>query len=282
MNSNQSILITGANGQMGQALKQLNANTDSLVFTDQSNFDITNRAQMEAVFVKYAPKVVINTAAFTEVDAAETNQEKAFLINETGVKNLVELCKKFNSKLIHISTDYVFDGESTVPYKETDTINPVTVYGKSKRAGELVILNSNLKAFAIIRTSWLFSRFGNNFYKTMLRLAETHKELKVVNDQKGNPTNAEHLAKALLKITGTLESENSGIYHFSNTGEASWFDFAEAIFEKHAINIPVKAVPSEQFTTPAKRPAYSVLDQSKIEKVFDISISSWKEALTDL
>lgn len=267
---------------MGQALKQLNANTDSLVFTDQSNFDITNRAQMEAVFVKYAPKVVINTAAFTEVDAAETNQEKAFLINETGVKNLVELCKKFNSKLIHISTDYVFDGESTVPYKETDTINPVTVYGKSKRAGELVILNSNLKAFAIIRTSWLFSRFGNNFYKTMLRLTETHKELKVVNDQKGNPTNAEHLAKALLKITGTLESENSGIYHFSNTGEASWFDFAEAIFEKHAINIPVKAVPSEQFTTPAKRPAYSVLDQSKIEKVFDISISSWKEALTDL
>uniref|UniRef100_UPI0030D9791E SDR family oxidoreductase n=1 Tax=uncultured Planktosalinus sp. TaxID=1810935 RepID=UPI0030D9791E len=162
MTLKQSILITGANGQLGQALK-LYANKDTVIFTNRTSFDITNKLQMETVFKTHSPSLVINTAAFTQVDDAESMQETAFLINETAVKNLIELCEKYNSKLIHISTDYVFDGESKTPYKETDQTNPITVYGKSKRAGEAAILSSNLNAFAIIRTSWLYSRFGNNF-----------------------------------------------------------------------------------------------------------------------
>lgn len=281
MTPKQSILITGANGQLGQALKQ-HANNDAIIFTNRTTFDITNKLQMETVFRNHAPNLVINTAAFTQVDEAESMQETAFLINGTAVKNLVELCEKFNSKLIHISTDYVFDGESKAPYKETDQTNPITVYGKSKRAGEVAILKSKLNAFAIIRTSWLYSRYGNNFYKTMLRLAETKKELSVVNDQHGSPTNAEHLAQALLTIADSLTPENSGLYHFSNTGEASWYDFAKAIFEKHKIKSSIQAVSTQQFPTPAKRPAYSVLNLSKIQEVFKIKIASWKEALNEV
>lgn len=281
MTPKESILITGANGQLGQALK-LYANNKAVIFTNRSSFDLTNKLQMESVFKNHPPSLVINTAAFTQVDDAESMQETAYLINETAVKNLVRLCEKYNSKLIHISTDYVFDGESKVPYKETDQTNPITVYGKSKRAGEVAVLNSNLNAFAIIRTSWLYSRFGNNFYKTMLRLAETKKELSVVNDQLGSPTNAEHLAQALLKIADSLTPENSGLYHFSNTGEASWYDFAKAIFKKHKIKSSIHAVSTQQFPTRAKRPAYSVLDQSKIQEVFKIKIVPWRKALNEV
>ncbi len=273
------ILITGADGQLGQAFKNI-INQDTTVFyANKSTFDITDKIQMATVFKKLKPTVLINTAAYTQVDAAETNKELAFAINAEAVKNLSELCKKYNCALIHISTDYVFDGSHISPYKETDSTNPVTVYGKSKRAGEQAILDSGLSQFAIIRTSWLYSEFGHNFYKTMLRLAETKSELNVVNDQRGCPTNASELAKSLLLIASKLSSENSGVYHYCNEGETTWYGFAQAIFEKHKLPVKVHPVTTKEFPTAAKRPEYSVLDTSKIKSVFDLEIADWKVAL---
>ncbi|MEX0997779.1 MAG: dTDP-4-dehydrorhamnose reductase [Flavobacteriaceae bacterium] len=279
MFSKSGILVTGANGQLGQALKKNAETPNSFFYTDATSFDITDKKQMILVFEKLKPAVIINTAAYTQVDQAETEIEKAHKLNVEAVKNLSELCVKYNCALIHISTDYVFDGKQSTPYKETDTTNPVTVYGKSKREGELAILGSGLQRFAIIRTSWLYSEFGHNFYKTMLRLAETKTELKVVNDQRGCPTNANELAKTLLVIASKLSIENSGIYHYCNQGETTWFGFAKAIFKKHKLSVKVNPVTSSEFPTAAKRPAYSVLDTSKIKRVFKIEIPTWEEAL---
>lgn len=279
MFSKSGILVTGAKGQLGQALKKNAETPNSFFYTDASSFDITDKKQMILMFEKLKPAVIINTAAYTQVDQAETEIEPAHKLNAQAVKNLSELCVKYNSALIQISTDYVFDGNQSTPYKETDVTNPVTVYGKSKRAGELAILESGLQRFAIIRTSWLYSEFGHNFYKTMLRLAETKTELKVVNDQRGCPTNANELAKTLLVIASNLTSKNSGIYHYCNQGETTWFGFAKAIFSKHNLSVKVNPVTSSEFPTAAKRPAYSVLDTSKIKKVFKIEIPSWEEAL---
>lgn len=273
------ILITGAEGQLGQAFKNIVNQETTVFYANKSTFDITDKMQMETVFKKLKPSVLINTAAYTQVDAAETNKELSFAINADAVKNLSELCKKYNCALIHLSTDYVFDGSQISPYKETDNTNPVTVYGKSKRAGEQALLDSGLSQFAIIRTSWLYSEFGHNFYKTMLRLAENNKELKVVNDQLGCPTNASELAKALLLVASKLTPENSGVYHYCNGGETTWYGFARAIFEKHKLPVILQALASNEFPTVAKRPEYSVLDSSKIKSVFDLEILEWKEAL---
>jgi len=282
MFSKSGILVTGANGQLGQALKKNSQSPNSFFYTDAASFDITNKEQMSSVFEKLKPLVVINTAAYTRVDQAETEIEKAYELNSKAVKNLSELCVKYNCSLIHISTDYVFDGKQTIPYKETDTTNPVTVYGKGKREGELIITKSGLQSYAIVRTSWLYSEFGHNFYKTMLRLAETKNELNVVNDQRGSPTNANELAKALGVIASKLNPENSGIYHFCNEGETTWYGFAKAIFNKHKLDIKVHPVSSSEFQTAAQRPAYSVLDTTKIKRVFNIEIPSWEEALEKL
>jgi dTDP-4-dehydrorhamnose reductase len=273
------ILITGAEGQLGQAFKNIVNRETTVFYANKSTFDITDKMQMETVFKKLKPSVLINTAAYTQVDAAQTNKELSFAINADAVKNISELCKKYNCALIHLSTDYVFDGTHTSPYKETNTTNPVTVYGKSKRAGEQTILDSGLSQFAIIRTSWLYSEFGHNFYKTMLRLAENNIELKVVNDQRGCPTNASELAKALLLVASKLSQKNSGVYHYCNGGETTWYGFARAIFEKHKLPVILQAVASNEFPTVAKRPEYSVLDSSKIKSVFDLEILEWKEAL---
>ncbi|MCR9182871.1 MAG: dTDP-4-dehydrorhamnose reductase [Flavobacteriaceae bacterium] len=278
MYSKSSILVTGANGQLGQALKKNIQSPNSFFYTDSSSFDITNQEQMTLVFEKLKPAVIINTAAYTQVDQAETEIEQAYKLNVEAVKNLSAFCIKYNCALIHISTDYVFDGKQLTPYKETDAPSPVTVYGKSKREGELAILESGLQRFAIIRTSWLYSEFGNNFYKTMLRLVETKTDLNVVDDQRGSPTNANELAKALLVIASKLSSENSGVYHYCNDGETTWYGFAKAIFKKHKLSVKVNPVSSNEFPTAAKRPAYSVLDTSKIKRVFDIEIPSWVEA----
>lgn len=279
MDSKWVILVTGANGQLGQALKKNAKSPNSLHFTDSSSFNITNKTQMKAVFEKVQPKVIINTAAYTQVDKAETETDQAFHINSDAVKNLSELCGKYKCALIHLSTDYVFDGKQTTPYKETDTTNPITVYGKSKRAGEQAIFDSGLKNFAIIRTSWLYSEFGQNFYKTMLRLAESHSEIKVVNDQRGCPTNANELAKALLEVALKINSENSGVYHYSNEGETTWFGFAKAIFHKYNYAVNVHPVSTSEFPTKAQRPAYSVLDTTKIKKTFNLEIPTWRAAL---
>lgn len=276
------IFITGSDGQLGQAFKNLVNQETTVFYANKSTFDITDKNQMETVFKKLKPSVLINTAAYTQVDAAETNKEMAFSINAEGVKNLSELCKKYNCALIHISTDYVFDGSQFSPYKETDSTNPVTVYGKSKRAGEQAILDSGLSQFAIIRTSWLYSEFGHNFYKTMLRLAETKSELNVVNDQRGCPTSANELAKALLLVATKLSPENTGVYHYCNEGETTWYGFAKAIFEKHTLPVKVHPVTSKEFPTAAKRPQYSVLDTSKIKSAFDLDILDWKVALNSI
>ncbi len=275
------IIVTGAEGQLAQALKNQKFDAEVL-FLNKNEFDLTDFDQMNGVFNKHQPSLIINTAAYTKVDDAETNQDTASTVNTTGVGYLAELCIKHQSKLIHISTDYVFDGKKQSPYNEEDTVNPVTVYGKTKLMGEKLILTSGLTAFAIIRTSWLYSQYGHNFYKTMLRLSETKNELQVVDDQTGCPTNANDLAEALVKIIPQLNRENSGIYHFSNAGATTWFGFAQAIFKKHKIDIKLNPVTSEQFPTAAKRPRYSVLDHSKIKVAFGLQIENWETTLNKL
>lgn len=272
------IIVTGAEGQLAQALKNQQFDAEVLFFT-KKEFDLTDFDQMDTVFVKYNPTLIINTAAYTKVDDAETNQNLAEQVNGTGIGNIADLCKKYDCKLIHISTDYVFNGEKQSPYLEDDLTNPVTAYGKSKLAGEEAILSSGLQEFAIIRTSWLYSQYGHNFYKTMLSLAKTNNELQVVDDQTGCPTNAGDLADAIVKIAPQLNEKNSGIYHFSNAGATTWYGFAQAIFKKHNINIQVIPVTTEQYPTAAKRPRYSVLDNTKIANTFSLNIRSWQEAL---
>lgn len=281
MERNPFVIVTGAGGQLAQALKNQQFDAEVL-FLSKADFNLSDFDQMDLVFNKYRPTLLINTAAYTQVDEAEKNQESATAINTTGVGYLTALCYAHDCKLIHISTDYVFDGEKQSPYLEEDIPNPKTVYGWTKYFGEKMIVSSQLPVFAIIRTSWLYSQYGNNFYKTMLRLAETKNELQVVDDQTGCPTNANDLAEALVKISTQLNPENAGIYHFSNSGATTWYDFAQAIFKKHHKNIIVKPVTSEQFPTAAKRPRYSVLDHSKIESTFSLTIRSWQEALETL
>lgn len=272
-------MVTGAGGQLAQALKKVASEPHNLIFVSKEDVDITDEKSVERLFKKHQPTLIINTAAYTQVDDAEKNQELAFAVNSNGVKNLAQACVKHQSKLIHISTDYVFDGKSTIPYKETDTENPVTVYGKSKLDGEKAILNSGLQEFAIIRTSWLYSEFGHNFYKTMLRLATTQKEINVVNDQIGCPTYAPDLATAILKISKILTEKNTGIYHYSNSGKTTWYEFAKAIFNKKNIVVQVNPIPTTMYPTPAKRPAYSVLDTEKMVQTFQLKIPHWEERI---
>lgn len=291
------ILVTGANGQLGQSLQFIASNyPDSsqygeqakqieFVFCNSSDLNITDFSNCENVFEKYKPNFCINTAAYTAVDKAESEPEKAFLINVTGAKNLAEVCKKHDTILLHISTDFVFDGISKKPYKEDDIPNPTGVYGQTKLDGEIVIQQSWHKHF-IIRTSWVYSQFGSNFMKTMLRLGLERDTLSVVNDQIGTPTNAVDLAECLLKIIQTSNQQpatnNFGIYNYSNEGQCSWYDFASEIFKQNNVNIELKSIATSAYLTPAKRPKYSVLDKSKIKKAFGIEIKNWKESLKNI
>lgn len=276
------VLVTGANGQLGQALQFISGNYPAVdfIFCSSSELDITDSANCKVVFGKYQPQFCINAAAYTAVDKAESEYEKAHAINVIGAKNLAEACKKYNSVLVHISTDFVFDGEKTTPYTEEDLPNPTGVYGLTKLDGEEAI-QTILEEHFIIRTSWVYSQFGNNFMKTMLRLASDRDSLSVVNDQIGTPTNAVDLAEALLTIcTSDIQLKSSfGIYNFSNEGQCSWFDFAKKIFEVNNISITVNSIPTSSYPTPAKRPKYSVLDKTKIKKIFGFNIKKWEEAL---
>ncbi|WP_374401085.1 dTDP-4-dehydrorhamnose reductase [Flavobacterium sp.] len=283
------VLVTGANGQLGQSI-QFIANqypNVQFIYTDYQELDITNFESCLTVFAKYKPQFCINTAAYTAVDKAESESDKAHLINAVGPENLAKVCKEFNTILVHISTDFIFDGTSTSlsmtnGYKETDIPNPQSVYGQTKLDGELAVQKNWEKHF-IIRTSWVYSQFANNFMKTMLRLASERDNLSVVNDQIGTPTNAVDLAEVLLKIITSYQTESHevfGIYNFSNEGVCSWYDFAAAIFHQKGIEIDLKPIPTDSYPTPAKRPAYSVLDKTKIKKVFAIEIKDWKESLT--
>ena len=281
------VLVTGANGQLGQSLQFIAPKYPELqfFFCDSKDLDITDLNNVKQIFNQFKPQYCINAAAYTAVDKAESEPEKAHSINVIGAKNLAEICKINNTVLLHISTDFVFDGNlspraQSRGYLEEDKPNPTGVYGQTKLDGEKVIQEIWNKHF-IIRTSWVYSQFGNNFMKTMLRLASERDTISVVNDQIGTPTNAVDLAEVLLKILtehSKLNTEHYGIYNFSNDGQCSWYDFAKKIFEVNNITIDLKSIPTSSFPTPAKRPSYSVLDKTKIKSIFGIEIKSWEES----
>ena len=281
------ILVTGANGQLGQSLQWMASKYPEVhfVFCSSTDLDITNLDHCDSVFTEIQPNYCINTAAYTAVDKAESEPEKAHLINVVGAQNLAEVCKKHQTTLLHLSTDFVFDGDKNAPYNEEDLPNPTGVYGQTKLEGERAI-QSVLEAYYIIRTSWVYSQFGNNFMKTMLRLASERDSISVVNDQIGTPTNALDLAEALIKIILTdiqqPTTDNFGIYHFSNEGSCSWYDFAKMIFEINNIRINLRPIPTTSFPTPARRPKYSVLDKAKIKAVFGIEINNWEHSIEKL
>ncbi|MGL2965406.1 dTDP-4-dehydrorhamnose reductase [Flavobacterium sp. XGLA_31] len=273
------VLVTGSKGQLGQSLQFIAPNYPELdfIFCSSQELDITDLDNCLATFSKYKPDYCINAAAYTAVDKAESEPEKAHLINVVGAQNLAKSCKEHHTILLHISTDFVFDGTKTTPYLETDIPNPTGIYGQTKWDGEKAIQQILEKHF-IIRTSWVYSQFGNNFMKTMLRLATERDTLSVVNDQIGTPTNAVDLAEALVAIIKSNQN-TFGIYNFSNEGQCSWYDFAKKIFEFNNISINLQLIPTSSYPTPAKRPAYSVLDKSKIKYQFGIVIANWEESL---
>jgi dTDP-4-dehydrorhamnose reductase len=275
------ILVTGASGQLGQAIQYIAKyyNDCNFIFASSSFLDITNQEKVNSFFDSNKIDFCVNAAAYTAVDKAESEPEKAKAVNILGPKNLAIACKKNNVKLIHISTDFVFDGNSKVPYLETDHTNPLGVYGKTKLDGEKEVIK-NIDQYFIIRTSWVYSQFGNNFMKTMIRLASERDSLNIVSDQIGTPTNAVDLAKAILQII-LKDKDYYGIYNYSNEGIASWYDFAKEIFKINKINITVNPIPSETFPTPAARPKYSVLDKKKIKTTFNMEIQSWEKALQE-
>ena len=296
------VLVAGANGQLGQAIQSISKNHKEIdfVFCSSSKLDITNLENCQAVFSTYQPHFCINAAAYTAVDKAESEPSKAFDINANGAESLAIICKKFNTILIHISTDFVFDAyfsdgvayydrELRLPLKsnfgltETDVPFPSGVYGLTKLQGEQAI-QANWDKHFIIRTSWVYSQFGNNFMKTMLRLASERDRLSVVADQIGTPTNAVDLAEVLIKIIESCHAElisasNYGIYNFSNQGQCSWYDFAKEIFHQKGIKIDLKPIPTSAYPTSAKRPAYSVLDKTKIKSTFGVEIKEWQTSL---
>jgi len=279
------VLVTGANGQLGQAIQSVAGNfpTLDLIFCSSSELNITDTTNCESVFEKFKPNFCINTAAYTAVDKAETEPEKAYTINVIGAQNLAQVCKTYDTVLLHVSTDFVFDGLANQPYLEDDVPNPTGVYGVTKLQGEQAIASTWNKHF-IIRTSWVYSQFANNFMKTMLRLASERDSLSVVSDQIGTPTNAVDLAECLLTIISTQHPTPNtqhpfGIYNYSNEGQCSWYEFATEIFKQYQLSVNVNPIPSSAYPTPAKRPAYSVLDKSKIKTVFGINISNWQEQI---
>ncbi|WP_167618375.1 dTDP-4-dehydrorhamnose reductase [Maribellus sediminis] len=278
------ILVTGAYGQLGSEIKELVSNYPDwkFLFTDVDSLDITSVTAVENYFSANKVDVVVNCAAYTAVDKAESDQETAHLVNAIAPKILAKRCRETGAKLIHVSTDYVFAGNACTPYSETDKTDPKGAYGRTKLDGENFVLAENPDA-VIIRTSWLYSSFGNNFVKTMLRLGKEKEQLGVVFDQVGTPTYAADLAAAILQIVKKYEIKSSdfipGIYHYSNEGVASWFDFTLAIFEFSGIKIKVNPVLSDQFPTPTKRPHFSVLNKLKIKNNFDIEIPYWKDSL---
>ena len=272
------VLVTGSNGQLGSCLKKLALNHSELNFHFKSSkeLDITNLQDIETVLLDTFD-FCINCAAYTQVDKAEEDKEEAFKINETGPLYLAEVCAERNIALIHISTDFVFDGSKGAPYLETDLTNPLGAYGLSKLKGEQAIERLMTQYF-ILRTSWLYSEHGNNFVKTMLRLAKGRDSISVVNDQIGSPTYAMDLAKTIVRVISS-KSDAYGLYHYSNRGQISWFDFVSKVFEFKGISISLKPIKTTDFPSLAKRPKFSVLDTSKIQENIKVEINDWEESL---
>ena len=275
-----NVLVTGSNGQLASSIKDLAKQYDGLnfIYTDYQELDICNLKQLDSFF-KSNIKIdyCINCAAYTAVDKAETDVDKAFEINATGAKNLALACKEQGVILIHISTDFVFDGQKTEPYKETDIPNPINVYGASKLKGEVEI-QKTLENYFIIRTSWLYSEHGNNFMKTMLKLSETRDEISVVSDQIGSPTYAGDLAEVILNIINS-NNKSFGLYHYSNEGQGSWYDFAKAILESYKYATSVIPISSSQYLAAARRPKHTVLGTEKVKAIFNIQIPKWEVSI---
>ena len=278
-----NILITGSNGQLGSELQVIAKQYPQYVFffTDVAELDITNLITIENFVIENSIHTIINCAAYTAVDKAESEELLADNINHLAVKNLAKVAKEHRCQFIHISTDYVFDGTNHLPYLETDIPNPQSVYGKTKLAGERAIQEINPSNSIIIRTSWVYSSFGANFVKTMLKLGKEREELKVISDQVGTPTYAADLAKTILTILPQLTNENVAVYHYTNEGVCSWYDFAQAIFEITHTQCNVIPISTAQYPTAAQRPHYSVLNKSKIKETYYLAIPFWRKSLND-
>lgn len=277
------ILVTGSNGQLGNEIRELAGRYShyQFIFTDINELDISNADSVHRFIIFHNPDVIINCAAYTAVDKAETDQGVAYLINAKAPGNLAKEAAETGAFMVHISTDYVYDGRNYQPYSETDKKNPLSVYAKSKSAGEEAVQEAGGKAI-IIRTSWLYSSFGHNFIKTMMKYGTERDSLNVVFDQTGTPTYARDLAKTILAIIPqAMNLENIEIYHYSNEGVASWYDFALAIHEFAGIECKINPIATAEYPLPASRPFYSVLDKSKIRKKFKIEIPYWRDSLKD-
>ena len=281
MVENKTILVTGANGQLGSEMQVITIAYPNynFLFVTKEKLAIDDEEAVKQYFLNHKIDYCVNCAAYTAVDKAETEVENALLINGTAVGNLAAICKLNNTQFIHVSTDYVFDGTATVPYKEDNAVSPVNSYGATKLKGEELALQNDPESI-IIRTSWVYSSFGNNFVKTMLRLMKDKEQISVVSDQVGCPTYAADLASVIMQI---IVSENpasqAGIYNYSNAGVINWHQFAVAIKELSGSKCLVNPIPSSQYPTPAKRPSYSVLDTTKIQENFNILIPEWKDSL---
>jgi len=273
----QKVLITGANGQLGKELVELFTEKGFEVYGfGRDKMDITNQAQVQEIISTLKPNIVLHSAAHTQVDLAESEPDQAFLINAYGTRNVAVAAETVGAKLVYVSTDYVFDGTNDEPYNEFSPTSPLGVYGKSKLAGEQFVRDLHSKFF-IVRTSWVYGKYGANFVKTMLKLGEERKELSVVSDQIGCPTYTLDLANAILEL---VNSEKYGIYHISNSGSCSWYELAKEIFKEAKMEIKVIPCTTAEFPRPAARPAYSVLEHMSIELNQFSSIRSWREGLS--
>lgn len=277
-----NILVTGSMGQLGSEIKELSSNYNyNFFFTTRDDIDITSKDSIKEFCQTNSINVIINCAAYTAVDKAQSDIENADLVNRKAVKKLSIVAKELNIKLIHISTDYVFDGKNFKPYVEEFQTNPQSVYGKTKLDGENELLDINPLNSIIIRTSWVYSSFGNNFVKTMLRLGKEKEELGVIFDQVGTPTYAKDLAITILNIVPQIENSKVEIYNYSNEGVLSWYDFAKEIMKMAKLNCKVNPIETYQYPTPAKRPHFSLLNKSKIKSKFNLEIPYWKDGLDD-
>jgi dTDP-4-dehydrorhamnose reductase len=278
----KKIIVIGSYGQLGNCIRKIAPDFEldyEFIFTDSQTLDITNEDQVNKFFADNKPDFCINASAYTAVDLAEKEKEKAFAVNADGVAHLAQACKNSKAALIHVSTDYVFDGETNLCYSEDDFTNPIGVYGESKLKGEELALETNKKTI-ILRTSWLYSEFNKNFVKTMLNLFSQKEELGIVADQFGQPTNANDLAEAIMNIIEAPQ-KTYGIFHFSNYPETTWFEFAEKIAELSKSSIQLNALTTEQYPTPAKRPKRSTMCLDKIEEVYKIEPKYWENSLEE-
>ncbi|WP_257935608.1 dTDP-4-dehydrorhamnose reductase [Campylobacter lari] len=279
---NKNIAVLGSNGQLGKTFRELSRLFEkkyNMYFFDKTQINIQDKNLLEYFIDKYKFDYIINCAAYTDVNLAEVEQEKAYMLNYNSVENIADLAKKYNLTLIHISTDYVFDGKSCTPYKENDKAKPLNVYGKSKLRGEQVIVDISPKNTIVIRTSWLYSNYKRNFVHTIRNLGKKKEEINVVYNQIGTPTYARDLAEVILNILPYIQNDKPEIYHYSNEGIASWYDFAKEIMKLSQLDCNIKPIESKDFLALAPRPSYSVLNKQKIKEKFHIKIPHWKDSL---